>query len=173
MTPEIYNTIKTALLNINGSDGFPLFKTVMLWNSQTDHVLKNDNDSYPWLSPACFIEFNNINCANLASKARIQQCDYDLILHIVQDLRMNEDVDILTSKLKVYQVIQLLEFQLSEPTTGRLTRVSENPNYDNNELMVYEQTYHSTYKDFSAVPTPNTGMVTTFTLNQSIVTTLP
>ena len=173
MTTEIYNTVKNALSTILGADSYPLFKTVMLWNSQTDHVLAEANDSYPWLSPACFIEFNNINCTNLSKKAQIQQCDYDMILHIVHDLRMNEDVSILDSKLKAYQKIQTLEFAMTEPTTGRLTRISENPNYDNNELQVYEQSYHSTYNDFSAVPIPNTGMVSNLIINQTIVTILP
>jgi hypothetical protein len=169
MTTEIYNVVKTALNTINDSDGYPLFKTIMLWNNQTDHVLQEANDSYPWLSPACFIEFNNINCNNLSKKAEVQQCDYDMILHIVHDLRMNEDVSILDSKLKVYQTIQLLEFGTTEPTTGRLTRISENPSYDNNELMVYQQTYHSTYKDFSAIPTLGSRTLTPI-ITQSIVT---
>lgn len=153
MTTEIYNVIKTALLSINGDDGTSLFKTVMLWNNQIDHELMKDNDSYPILFPACFIEFNNINTTNLGKKAQPQQCDYNMTLHMARTAILNEDVTILSDKLKVYQKIQTLEFGTTEPTTGRFTRISENPNYDNNLLMVYEQTYHSTYKDFSAIPT--------------------
>ena len=172
MTTEIYNVIKTALGTINGTDGFPLYKTIMLWNNQTDHVLQDKNDSYPWLSPACFIEFNNITCQNLGKKAEVQHCEYDVVLHIVHDLRMNEDTAILESKLKTYQTIQLLEFGTTEPTTGRLTRIAENPNYDNNELIMFEQTYHSNYKDFSAIPTLGSAILTPV-ITTSFVTTLP
>ena len=168
MTPQIYNTLKTTLGAIIGSDGLPLFKTIMLWNSQTDHVLQNENDNYPWLTPACFIEFNNINCTNLGNKARVQQCDFDTTLHLVRDIILNEDVEILNDKLKAYQAMQTLEFGITDPTTGRFTRIGENPNYDNNLLMVYDQMYHSTYKDASATEADNIGTINTLIINQTI-----
>ena len=172
MTTEIYNRIKAELGTINGVDNFPLYKTIMLWNSQTSHVLADANDSYPWLSPACFIEFNNITCENLGKKAQVQHCEYDVVLHIVQDLRMNEDTSILETKLKTYKVMQVLEFGVADPTTGRLTRTAENPNYDNNELIIFEQTYRSAYKDYSAIPTLGSRILTPV-ITQTFVTTLP
>ncbi|CAB4126851.1 hypothetical protein UFOVP87_20 [uncultured Caudovirales phage] len=168
MTVEIYNVVKTALLSITGDDGLPLFKTVMLWNNQTDHELNRENDNYAVLYPACFIEFNNINTNNLGKKAEVQYCDYDMVLHMARTLIKNEDTQILTDKLKVYQKIQTLEFGVTEPTTGRFTRINENPNYDNNLLMIYEQTYHSTYKDFSAIPTLGSRTLTPV-ITQTIV----
>lgn len=172
MTPEIYNALKTRLLTLTGSDNKPLFKTVMLFNDQIQHLVKDDNDNYPINFPACFIQFTNIQVTNLLNKATVQQVNFDTTLHIARRVLANEDVEILNDKLKVYQLMQRTEFTSSEPECSRFTRISEQPNYDNNLLMVYEQTYHATYKDFSAVPTPNTGDVTTLVVNQSISNTI-
>lgn len=171
MTVEIYNVVKGALLSIDDDDSTPLFKTVMLWNNQIDHELMKDNDNYPILFPACFIEFNNIGSTNLGKKANVQQCDYDMILHIARRLVLNEDTSILNDKLRTYQTIQTLEFGTTEPTTGRFTRTAENPNTDNSLLMVYEQTYRSTYKDFSAIQTRDSRTLTP-DITETIVTSI-
>lgn len=172
MTPEIYTAIKTRLAAINGTDGKPLFKTIMLWNNQTEHELQKDNDSYPFNLPACFIEFNNINVTNLQQKAQVQQVDFDTVLHLARKVIKNEDIEILSDKLKTYRVMQVMEFGPTEPTVSRFTRISEVPNYDNNLLMQFDQTFHATYKDFSAVPNPNTGSVTTLTINPTVTNTI-
>lgn len=172
MTPEIYAVHKRELLAILGDDGKPLFKTVMLYNNQIEHLLAENNDNYVVNFPACFIQYSDIVSTNLQAKASVQQVNFATTLYIVRRIQKNEDIKILSDKLKVYQMMQRYEFASDEPTVGRHTRISETPNYDNNLLMVYEQTYTATYKDFSAQGTPNTGPVTTLTINPSIVTNI-
>jgi hypothetical protein len=173
MTPEIYTAIKTRLAAILGSDNKPLFKTIMLWNNQTEHELQKENDNYPINYPACFIEFSNINVTSLSQKGQVQQVDFDTTLHLARRVIKNEDIEILNDKLKVYKTMQVMEFTSNEPTVSRFLRISENPNYDNNLLMQFEQTYHATYKDFSAIPTPNTGNAPSLIIQPQIVNNIP
>lgn len=171
MTTEIYTRMKTLLGTIMGADGKPLYKTIRRYNSQVEHLLREKNDEIPVLFPACFIQFANVSAINLAgNKAQIQQVNFDTILHLCFPLLLNDETADLSAKEKTYKVMQVFEMGPTEPTVSRFTRTGEDPPDDESWVLVHKQTYFATYKDYSAVQSKTTGLVTTLTTTTEINT---
>lgn len=164
MTSQIFTALRTHILTkVINSNSKPVFKTVELWNNQPEHELMKNNDEKPRLLPACYIEFADINISQL--QAKVQQCDFKTILHIVFSSLKDNDVTYMNIKDTCYQYV--MHFEVG--TCSKFLRVSEEGNYDFPNLRYYQQTYAATLKDFNAQPSPNTGLVTTLTINPSIV----
>lgn len=164
MTLEIYNKLKTVLGTVKNADGTATYKTIRRYNSQIEHLLRENNDEIPVVLPACFIQFANVNVTNLAGqKAHVQQANFDTILHLCFPIMLNDETADLVAKQNTYAKMQVFEFSSSEPTCSRFTRTGEDPPDDESWVLVHRQKYYATLKDFSAVPAKTTGLVTTLT----------
>jgi len=163
MTTGIYTALQTGLAALQQS-GQPIFRTVkMFWNEVEDEMeAENKIDAY--LKPACLIQFTDIECNDLiGNKSSVQLCSYKIVLHLVWDIRIKDDLSILTAKQQCYAFMQTFDFVTNANTTGasRFLRRSEIINPEYKTLIYIQQIYTSTLKDFSAQQNTNYGSVAT------------
>jgi hypothetical protein len=155
------NTLLTNVVDVNGK---PIFQTVELWANQVEHELAEINDEKPRLLPACYIEFADVE-EDFQNNQRVLQKNFKTILHIVFHSLKDNDATYLDIKQACYQFVQWFE----AGTCSKFQWKAEITNTDVRNLRWFQQIYFSTLKDFSAVQNPNTGTVTTLTINPIIV----
>ena len=173
MTVEIYTALQTKLASLLDTNNAPIFKTVkMFWNEIEDEM-EEKNVIDPYLKPACLIQFTDIEISDLlGAKNSVQQCKYKVILHLVWDIRKKDDLAILSAKQQVYAMMQNFMFSPGDPSNGRFLRRAELINPEYKTLIMIQQIYESTFKDFTAKNIPASGTVATLSTIPSVVTNI-
>lgn len=148
----LYNGLKPDLETITG------IKHVALWNNQ----IERENEEYPFLYPAIFIEFLPSNYMTKGRAASSQQYDLTVRLRICFESYKNEDTDILTIADTVWQSVHKKQYGVF----GELIRTNEEQDFDHPNVQQYIQDYLTLGNDnlidnrVNATLTPNISPVT-------------
>jgi hypothetical protein len=154
MELQLYNALIT---NINNN--LPEIKTVKLYNNQ----LERENVENPFLYPAIFIEFTDKQFNELSQG--VQQINMIVNIRLCFASYKDEDTDILRLKQDVYKVIN----RFRNEYFSRLLRVSEEQNYDHNNIQQYIIGYKTTGKDFFDDIRPTINVTATASITGAII----
>ena len=123
----------------------PELKTIDMFNNQferSNNDRAQDNNQEPFSYPACFISFENISWTGISSG--VQDAALTVRLHIGY---LN-----LIEFIPVFDLVQSIHLALQgygDVIFNALTRVAERPNYDHNNVYVYEVDYTTRFRDTS------------------------
>lgn len=151
MKIELYNAIKTALLNavyVKEDNTTDTIKTVALWRNQ----LKREAEEMPVKFPAVFIEYLPSNYMEHSSKA-YQTVDLTVRLHVCFESKKTEDVDIFHLIDRVHFLVQGLQAS----NFGNMKRRNEEQDFDHDNMQDYQMDYLvGTGKDWGTDRRPST-----------------
>lgn len=140
-------SLSTLYTNLRAElETIPALKYVRLFRNQFQHEQKE----IAFLYPCCLIEIKNIQFRDLLKG--VQQYDLIITLHLGFESYKDEDLDVLTLKQDVYKKVQ--RFQTAY--FALLSRQEERPNWDHDNIQVYEIDYRTTGKDFDKDTRPAT-----------------
>lgn len=154
MEKDLYIALKQEI-----NKKLPKIKTVGLFNNQ----FENESKENPFLYPCVFIQFTPNSFKDL--QQGVQQVDVTLTTHLGFESYKDEDVEMLELKQDLYKVVQ----RLQNGYGSKLTRDAERPNYNHNNIQVYETDYRVLIKDFTADIRPTKEKTVTPVLNAEIV----
>lgn len=156
MEKEIYIALKQEI-----ESNLPKLKKVALFNNQ----FENESVENPFEYPCCFLQFSPVNFKDLTMG--VQQVEITLTTHLGFESYKDEDVDVLDLKQELYKVVQ--RFQYLNGNMSMFTRIAERPNYDHNNIQVYETDYKFTVKDFTADIRPTKTVTATPVITATVV----
>lgn len=151
MRKELFLAVATALKKLLNDNGSRLIAYIDLWNQNVDFA-----ESYPFDTPAVFIELGEITYDKLKGPASAQLGQLSVTLHIVTSVRsLTCDSDADQDKAleffdvidKVHQVISSLEGE----HFSRMMRTQSLTNADHAELREDIEIYTCKVMDNSAV----------------------
>lgn len=134
MELELYTALKQQI-----EAELPEIKTVRLFNNQFERM----NEENAFLFPCCFIQFQSNGFRELSQG--VQQFDMTVTTHLGFESYKDEDVDVLRLKQDLYKIVN----RYRNEYFSRLLRVEERPNYNHDNIQVYETDYKTTGKDFT------------------------
>lgn len=135
MEKELYIALKKEI-----NKKLPKIKTVGLFNNQ----FESENKENAFLYPCVFIQFQPNDFKDLSMG--VQQFEMTITAHLGFESYKDEDVEILEIKQELYKVMQ----RFQDGYFSMMTRVAERPNYNHDNIHVYETDYKVTGKDFTA-----------------------
>jgi len=139
----------------------PEIKTVKLYNNQ----FESENVENAFLYPAVMLQFQSNGFKELSQG--VQQFDMTVTTHLGFESYKSEDTEVLRLKQDLYKIVN----RFRNEYFSRLLRVEERPNYNHNNIHVYETDYKTTGKDFTTDIRPSTN-VTAIPVVTPIITTL-
>lgn len=155
---DLYIALKAQI-----EEQIPAIKKVGLFNNQFKHLLRDKPNENPFQFPAVFIEMNPFNfCENTFG---LQNYDLNLTTHLGFKSHETDDLDILTIKQDLYQVVQ----RFRQGYFDKLIRKDEEPDFDHGSIQVYRTIYKTHGKDYSKVAQAN-ATLTGLTLSLSAQT---
>ena len=155
MELELFIALKKEI-----EDKLPEIKTVKLYNNQ----FESESVENAFLYPAVMIQFQSNGFKELSQG--VQQFDMTVTTHLGFESYKSEDTEVLRLKQDLYKVVN----RFRNEYFSRLLRVEERPNYNHNNIHVYETDYKTTGKDFTTDIRPNKDVTTTPVVTPSITT---
>jgi hypothetical protein len=146
MQLELYQALKKHI-----ETEIPELKTVKLFNNQ----IVNDNKEVAFNYPCVLIEFKPSGYTDMSLGQ--QECDMIVTLHLGFKSFETEDIDILRLKQDLYKVVYWFE----EGNWAKLARREERPNYDHDDVQVFEIDYQTHGIDFTADKRPKLQRIIT------------
>ncbi|MCD6017273.1 MAG: hypothetical protein K0S53_394 [Bacteroidetes bacterium] len=138
MELELFVALKNEIATKLGDK----IKHIALWNNQFYHSnVELDEQAFDY--PCVFLEFSQSNFRNLSQG--VQQFDITISTHLGFVSFKTDDVEILTIKQELYSVIQRFRNEYFD----KLTRVSDRPDYDHDNVQVFVTEYTTTGKDYT------------------------
>jgi hypothetical protein len=122
----------------------PEIQDIRLYNNQFERSNGTDKDNRieaAFNYPCIFIEFEQFNHRDLSMG--IQEYDVNLTLHIGFKSYQTEDLDILDLKERIYYVTQ----RFQQGNYARLSRISEEWDYDHDNISILKMTFRTYGKD--------------------------
>ena len=116
---------------------------VAVFNNQIEKSLEDQNKELPFLYPACFIHFENIDYTDLPEG--IQEGEGDMIVNVADWNLVESETNIFDLKTLVHQKIHLLKDTSDKYAVIR--RDEEEMNTDHAGVNVYEMTYQIKFID--------------------------
>lgn len=138
MELELFVALKNEITTQLGDK----IKHIALWNNQFEHS-NNQQDEQAFLYPCVFLEFSQGDFKNLSQG--VQQFNITITTHLGFESYKTDDIEILSIKQDLYKVIQRFRNEYFD----KITRVSERPDYDHDNIQVFETDYTTTGKDYS------------------------
>lgn len=148
----LYADVEAACLTVPG------VKYVARYNNQFNNEKKNVAFGYPCI----LIEILPREHRELLMG--VQQYDIDVVLHIGFTNLETNNIDVFEFKKNVYLKVN----NLQSGFFSMLTRSSEEPDYDHDNVEVFKQTYFATGKDFDSDSRATTSASLTDDLTKSI-----
>lgn len=136
MELELYTALKAHIIL-----ECPEIKSVRLWNNQPNR----ENEENAFLYPIVFLQFQPILFGELSQG--VQYADYIITTHLGFESYKDEDTYVLQLKQGLYRVIQ--RFRGGDLSFSKLLRVAERPNFDHDNIQIYETDYSTKVKDFT------------------------
>lgn len=134
MELALYTALKTHI-----ETELPAIKSVRLWNNQPNREMVEN----AFLYPIVFLQFSPIEFRELSKG--VQQFDMTVTTHLGFESYKDEDTYVLDLKQQLYAVVQ----RFRNEYFSRLQRVAERPNFDHDNIQIYETDYLTTGKDFT------------------------
>ena len=163
MTSAIHTPLVAKLKTVVDGNNVPIFKTIALWNNQPEHELQVENDQKPYLKPACFIEYTEIQAQAQNTQKKVQK-QFRCVLHIVYELMKDNDIAFLDTKQQTYAKVQWFEAS----TCSKFQYQGETLPTDYPNLRMIEQIYQSVLTDFDAMTNPIANTIGTVQVSGTI-----
>lgn len=141
MEKELYINLKAQIEKY-----LPELKYVALYNNQFDRSNGTGQDGRKEKAfdyPCVFIQFTNSNFRQLS--LGVQEYDVEVTVHLGFKSFLNEDLEILDLKERLYWVCQ----RFQEGSYARFSRVSEEWSWDHDDVSVLKMQFHTYGKDFN------------------------
>jgi len=137
---DFYIAFRTYLLT-----AVPTIAHCRMWNNQLDYM--ESGEQIPFLFPAVFVDFSNIEFSDLGAKWQTTNLQMDL--HICSEMwngaNQEENLDIFDLKDEIYHAIGQVKMGNSTP----LMRISENTDVTHNNIYHYIQSWTLSLTDNS------------------------
>ena len=123
------------------------FKICTIWNNQLEYVENGQNYSLP--SPGAYIELVTEDFGQLSEG--FQAVDLKLNIHIIQEFYNSDNID---EDLTIYNLRDSIVKQITlwkTSKSGYFTKISEQQDYDHNNVYHYILTFTTQWVDDTAV----------------------
>ncbi len=159
MRPQLFNQLKTFVLNIKDKNEQPIFKHFDLWSENLIHI----EQEQPFYTPAVFVEFPPIQWKTLPHLNREAAIDFHLhiLVHVNSPIPTQPNgtgttaLDALVFSDILYQGLQKQFADISEHhgiTINALTLETSEIEHDFEEILHLTDTYSCHITDRSATP---------------------
>lgn len=155
MELELYIALKKEI-----ETKLPEIKKVGLYNNQ----FENESTENAFGYPCVFIQFQSNGFKELTNG--VQQFDMTITTHLGFESYKDEDTDILRLKQDLFKVVN----RFRNENFSRLLRVEDRPNYNHNNIQVFETDYNTTGKDFTTDIRPNVNVTAIPVVTPTITT---
>ena len=157
MDYELYTFLKKHI-----EKELPQIKNVRLFNNQFNREPVENAVLYPLVYIQIVPqEFRELGCA-------VQQCDYIVTTHLGFESYKDEDTFVLKLKQDLFKVVN----RFQNEKFSKLLRIAERPNFDHDNVQLYETDYKTTGKDYKDDNRPTIPVNATASITGSIVTNI-
>jgi hypothetical protein len=153
MELALYTALKTHILT-----ELPEIKSVRLWNNQPNR----ESEENAYLFPIVFLQFSPDAFTELSQG--VQQANITVTTHLGFESYKDEDTYILTLKQSLYAAVQ----RFRDGNFSKLLRIAERPNFDHNNIQIYETDYLTVGKDFTVDLRPSTQVTAVSAITATI-----